>query len=83
MEIDRDVQMEDVVDDCSLTMEGDISHYEESALTRNVPSELTPQSLNQLDAWIESLGQCCHLSEENVETLCNMVSFQCIYCHCY
>lgn len=75
MELDHDVQMEDVVDD-SLHLEGETSlnQYGVSVMTRNIPVDLTSQSLNQLDAWIESLSQCTPLSEENVEMLCNMVS---------
>lgn len=75
MELDHDVQMEDVVDDCSLNLEGEIAagQYGASAIARNVPGELTSQSLSQLDAWIETLSQCRPLSEDNIETLCNMV----------
>lgn len=82
MEIDRDVQMEDVVDDCSLTLESEAHQYGVSVMTRNIPGELSSQALNQLDAWIESLSQCCPLSEENVETLCNMVCQIRLFCCC-
>lgn len=75
MELDHDVQMEDVVDEGSLHLEDQLlSHqYGVSAMTRNMPGELTSQSLSQLDAWIETLSQCRPLSEDNIETLCNMV----------
>lgn len=71
MEIDHDVQMEDAIDD-SLNLESS-EQYGVSIMTRNVPGELTSQSLNQLDAWIENLGECRPLSEDDVEKLCNMV----------
>lgn len=77
MELDHDVQMEDVGDELALGMNDDmqISTFPNmSIINRHPPGELTSQSLNQLDAWIETLSQCRPLTEEEVETLCNMVS---------
>ncbi|ANB12736.1 phosphoprotein phosphatase 2A catalytic subunit PPH21 [Sugiyamaella lignohabitans] len=88
MDIDPDVQMEDALTEPSLGLEDeenghihefgvdplDSRYHDISVMGRNAPAELTSQSLNQLDSWIETLQGCNPLSEEEVQQLCNMVS---------
>lgn len=83
MDLDHDVQMDDVGDDATLGMTEDMQNSAFSNMSnipRHTPGELTTQSLNQLDAWIETLSQCRPLTEDEVETLCNMVRYN-IFIH--
>lgn len=75
IEFDNDIQMEDTGDNSSFNPESDVlpNNFAVPSMSRNVPGELTSQSLSELDSWIESLSRCSPLSEENVEMLCNMV----------
>jgi serine/threonine-protein phosphatase 2A catalytic subunit len=74
MEFDQDVQMEDVVEDVSLNLKEQEGPDQQGNLPRTILGELPAKSLDQLDAWIEKLSQCTPLAEEDVESLCNMVS---------
>lgn len=73
MDMDHDVQMEDVNDD-TLGMSDEMQPDFHNLARLPQPGELPTQSLNQLDAWIETLSQCRPLTEDEVEALCNMVS---------
>lgn len=76
MDFDRDIQMEDVGDDSIIIMSDDKQNAgfaNMPSMARAAPGELSPKSLNQLDAWIEQLSQCRPLTEEEVDNLCNMV----------
>lgn len=76
MELDHDVQMEDVGNESNIEMTNDmesVGFTHIPMMMNSVPGEIAPQTVKQLDAWVEQLGQCRPLTEEDVETLCNMV----------
>lgn len=74
MELYQDVQMKDVVEDVSPNVIEPKGFNQYGELPRTIPGELPAKSLDQLDAWIETLSQCTPLAESDVEALCNMVS---------